>query len=280
MSNRVTQGLARIRRIAATGLAFCLFGIGAVAISVTWFPWLRLRSRDAETTRHRIHGAMQRIFRLFVEVCQGLDLLTVDAINVERLAAPGQLIVANHPTLLDVVFLVALLPRVDCIVKQQLWRNPFLRWPVRWAGYIPNSEPTQLLKSCAACLQQGHSLLVFPAGTRDAPNHKPLFKRGAAQIALAARCPITPIVITCEPSFLRKGEPWYRVPERSPHFTIAIGETIQPSVYVIESEAPTLAARRLTQLLAQRLGYNPPETNVTLLDRDQGPHSASVELPQ
>ena len=67
-----------------------------------------------------------------------LGILTYRVEGAERLREPGRLIVANHPTLLDVVLLVSQMPEVDCIVKRGLWRNPFLRWPVSWAGYLPN----------------------------------------------------------------------------------------------------------------------------------------------
>ena len=141
-----------------------------------------------------------------------------------RLREPGRLIVANHPTLLDVVLLVSQMPAVDCIVKRGLWRNPFLRWPVAWAGYLPNSEGEALIEECSATLRRGHSLLVFPEGTRTVPG-KPLhMQRGAAHIALAAGCDILPVTIACDPPTLFKGNPWYRVPSRRFHLHVVVGD--------------------------------------------------------
>jgi len=42
----------------------------------------------------------------------------------ERLGRPGQLIVANHPTLIDVVLIVAFTPAPACVVKAAPVRQP------------------------------------------------------------------------------------------------------------------------------------------------------------
>ena len=119
-------------RIFATGFVFVLFGLGALFISVTFFPILRLSTVSSDLARRRIQHGMQRVFRLYIEVMRLLGIMTYEVHGVERLREQGRLVVANHPTLIDVVLLVSLMPEVDCIVKRGLWRNPFLRWPVSW----------------------------------------------------------------------------------------------------------------------------------------------------
>ena len=55
---------------------------------------------------------------LYMETMRVLGILTYRVEGAERLREPGRLIVANHPTLIDVVLLVSLMPEVDCIVKR------------------------------------------------------------------------------------------------------------------------------------------------------------------
>src|SRR5262245_45238529 len=105
----------RYWRVAGTGLVFVLFGLGALLISATAFPYMRAISRDAEDARRRIQRGMQKTFRFYIELMRVMGLMTYDVRHEERLREPGRLIVANHPTLLDVVFLVSLIPEVDCI---------------------------------------------------------------------------------------------------------------------------------------------------------------------
>ncbi|MGH6629101.1 MAG: lysophospholipid acyltransferase family protein, partial [Burkholderiales bacterium] len=164
--------------------------------------------------------------------------------------------VANHPSLIDVVLIISLMPPVDCIVKQALWRNPFLRWPVRWAGYIPNTTPEALVEDCARTLRAGNSLLVFPEGTRTAPGQPLRFKRGAAQVALAAACEIVPITISCTAPTLTKGQKWYQVPRQRGHWVVSVDAPMRIDSFLKDS--PSVAARRLTRHLldyyTERLG--------------------------
>src|SRR5882672_8056496 len=181
METRLRGMLDRGSRRFGTGLSFVTFGVGGTLLSLTLFPLLRLFSPNRVVAQRRIGAAMQRVMGLFIWFMRSLGLLTYELHGLERLARPGQLIVANHPTLIDVVFMLWLTPDAGCVVKRALWRNPALRWPVLWAGYIPNSEGLQLVQDCARVLKAGRSLLVFPEGTRTVPGRALVLKRGAAQ---------------------------------------------------------------------------------------------------
>jgi 1-acyl-sn-glycerol-3-phosphate acyltransferase len=257
--SRIGRSINHVWRVFATGLVFVLFGLGALSISLTIFPLLRLSTLHADVARRRIQRGMQRTFRVYIELMRMLGIMTYELHGVERLREPGRLIVANHPTLIDVVMLVSLIPEVDCIVKRGLWRNPFLRWPVIWASYIPNSEGEELIERCAATLQRGHSLLVFPEGTRTVPGRPIRMQRGAAHIALAADADILPVTIDCDPPTLFKGNPWYRVPERPFHMKVTVGDPVSSSRFRREGEASTRAARRLTQWLLAYYGASEGE---------------------
>jgi 1-acyl-sn-glycerol-3-phosphate acyltransferase len=151
-------------------------------------------------------------------------------------------IAANHPTLIDVVLLIARLPQADCVVKSAAWHNPFLRWVVAGAGYIRNDEGAALVETCVARVRQGRCLVLFPEGTRSPARSVAPLRRGAAHVALRARVPLIPVTITCEPPTLLKGDPWYRVPDRIVDVTIEVGEPLWPDVSASES----LAARLVT----------------------------------
>lgn len=241
-------------RVFATGFVFVLFGLGALLISLTMFPVLRLSTRDPDVARRRIQRGMQHTFHFYIEVMRWLGIMTYEVHGIDRLREQGRLVVANHPTLIDVVLLVSLMPEVDCIVKRGLWRNPFLRWPVIWASYIPNSEGEELIEGCSDTLRRGHSLLVFPEGTRTVPGKPMRMQRGAAHIALAADADILPVTVTCDPPTLFKGNPWYRVPARRFHMKVVVGEPVSASTFRQEGDLPARAARRLTHWLLAYYG--------------------------
>jgi 1-acyl-sn-glycerol-3-phosphate acyltransferase len=233
-----------------TGIAFSVFGVGGTLLSFTLFPLIRLGTRDHAVAQRRINRALRASMALFIWFMKQLGLMTYELHGRERLEAPGLLIVANHPTLIDVVFMLSLIPDAGCVVKRALWRNPALRWPVIWAGYIPNSDGPALIEDCARMLRSGRSLLVFPEGTRSVPGRPLELKRGAAQIALASRADILPVSIVCDTPFLTKDSVWYRVPPRRPHYTIRIDAPMPAGRYLPAGLHHATAARHLTARLA------------------------------
>ena len=247
MNKGVGRKLNRVWRVVATAYCFAFFGLAAILVSATWFPLRRLTAPDAATGRLRVQAAMRSIFAFFIRMMRAVGVITYEFHGLERLNHPGRLVVANHPTLIDVVFLVSLQSQVDCIVKEALWRNPFLRWPVLWAGYIPNRSAEELVALCADRLRAGRSLLVFPEGTRTVPGREFAMKRGAAQIALASRAEILPVTILCEPLLLAKTQAWHEAPFGPGHFVISVGEPIPASEYAPDGMPHSLAARALTR---------------------------------
>lgn len=232
-------------RVIATGISFATFGLGGLLLSVTLFPLAALTSPDAATTKRRVQRTMSASWRLFVWFMRLMGILTWEVHGREKLLPRGQLIVANHPSLLDVVFLISLIPEVDCVVKRAIFSNRFMRLPASWAGYIAERSAEELIGDCAAAIRAGHSLLIFPEGTRTVPGQPIAMRRGAAQMALAARCPLRPVTISVSPPTLIKGQPWYHVPARPFHVRIEVGEPIAIEPYL--KLEPSVAARHITQ---------------------------------
>lgn len=237
-------------RVFATGLCFATFGLGGLMLRLLVFPPLALLVREpvrrAELARWFIH----RGFGAFIEMMRVVGVLRYELIGVQRLKRRGLVLLANHPTLIDVVFLISLIEHAVCVVKAPLKRNPFTRGPVLGAGYICNDEPEGAIADCRAALEQGGNLLVFPEGTRTAEDGIIRFRRGAAQIAIRCRRDITPVTVSCIPRSLTKRERWYQVPLRPMHFRIEIHEDLAIGPY-LDGPIPE-AARRLTSDLTQQ----------------------------
>lgn len=237
-------------RLAATGASFVLFGLGGLVLRLIVLPLLGLLPGDAVTRRRRARMAISKAFYLHVQFMYRSAVLEYRFEHTERLGRPGQMIIANHPSLIDVVFLIAHIRDANCIVKQSLWRNPCTRGPVRRAQYISNNGSPEMLEQAADALRDGQTLIVFPEGTRTAPNRPPVFHRGAAAIALRGARVITPVFITVEPTTLTKAEPWYRIPERRVRVTLRVGKDIAPETFNADAPLP-IASRRLNAHLHQ-----------------------------
>ena len=144
------------------------------------------------------------------------------------------------------VLLLARLPQADCIVKKAARRNPFMRSLVTSAGYLANDDGDALVDACADRINHGRSVVLFPEGTRSPREGLHRFQRGAAHIALKSGCAIVPVVITCRPPTLLKGQAWHDVPDRTARFVLRVEEPIDPARYLGAETTLPVAARRLT----------------------------------
>lgn len=235
-------------RLFATGASFVLFGLGGLILRLIVLPLLGLWPGDAITRRRRARAAISKAFWLHVQFMYRSGVLKYEFDGAERLGRPGQMIIANHPSLIDVVFLIAHIRDANCIIKGSMWRNPFTRGPVRRAHYISNDGSPEMLEHAADALRAGEALIVFPEGTRTKPNQPPVFHRGAAAIALRGARVITPVFISVRPTTLTKAEPWYRIPARRFKVTLRVGADIAPASFTHDASLP-IASRRLNEHL-------------------------------
>lgn len=234
----------------ATALSFALFGIGGLLLRLLAFPLLALLPGDALSQRRRARRLVSWTFQAFIQFMFRTGVLTYEIVGAERLGSPGQMVIANHPSLLDVVFLIAAMRDANCIVKQSLWNNPYMRGPIRAAQYISNDGSMEMFDVASEALRNGQSLIIFPEGTRTLPGQLPKLHRGAAAIALRGARLITPVAINVSPTTLTKAEPWYRIASRRVHFRLQVGENIDPQYFRDLGPAP-LASRQLNQYLHQ-----------------------------
>lgn len=215
------ERLDSLRRSTLAGLCFIVFGAVALFGVCVPLPALLLvtpRSRRAL----RVRGLASVGFRILICMIEGCGLAKIELEGTETLATEGCLLVANHPSYLDAVFLMAYFPHVNCVMKPALLNHPLFFPFTRFGGYIAGSEqnPLKLVESCRAAAERGDTILIFPEGTRTTPGTPMHFRRGTAQIALRAELPIVPVVIICDPPALTHGRPWYRMPGKQVRLVI------------------------------------------------------------
>lgn len=218
-------------RLFMTGLSFFSFGLGAFVVGAVLLPVVKLIPAPRDVKRRRARAVMSAALRFFIGFMRRGGVLTYEFHGRERLGRPGQLVVANHPTLIDVVFLLAFMPEASCIVKKGMWRHPLTRLAVTLAEFIPNDDTAGMIEGGTHALKGRQSLIIFPEGTRTRPNQPMLFHRGAANVALRAAAVVTPVYIRCQPTTLTKSEPWHRIPARRPHFSLIVGDDLDLSPY-------------------------------------------------
>ena len=243
-------------RFFGTAVSFLVFGIGGLVQTLLLFPLIAAFSRDEDTRTRRVRSVISRSFRAFLWMVESLGVMDfeIDRHAREKLSSrDGMIVIANHPTLIDVVLLLGQIEHGNCIVKRAMWNNLFLGGVVRAANYVSNSDTEELLASCAAVLQRGETLVIFPEATRTVPGEAMKMRRGAARIALTAGVPIQIVHLDCRPPTLSKAEHWYEIPPRRPCFRMSVGDTLDLQDYLVAGEHHSLASRRLTRAMRHTL---------------------------
>lgn len=246
----MVERLDRAWRVFATGLCFSGFGLGGLLLRLLVFPLLSMLLWSARLRARVCKEIIRLAFRVFVWLMTAVGVIRYEVRHAQRLRRNGLLIVANHPSLIDVVLLIALVHRADCVVKAALLRNPFTRGPVLAAGYVCNDAGAGMVDDCIASLCSGNNLVIFPEGTRTAPQGPLRLQRGAANIAVRGRHALTPVVIHCEPPTLTKGQKWYRVPWRRPRYVIEVHPDVAVHDWVAQGTEDAQAVRQLTRALS------------------------------
>jgi 1-acyl-sn-glycerol-3-phosphate acyltransferase len=137
---------------------------------------------------------------------------TIHVTGIENVPQTGGvLFVANHQSNFDIPILVGHIPRdKGFIAKLELLKVPsFSRW-MKYIGciFIDRKDPRQSLtaiSNAATRLKAGHSIVLFPEGTRSADGTVGPFKAGGLRLAIKARVPIVPVSINGSKNIMPKG---------------------------------------------------------------------------
>lgn len=208
--------------------AFSLFAVAGSLVSVlcvlpaVLFHGVRVRFFG----QRLIHG----LFRIFFSYTRTFGLVEVDAAELSGLRqVRGLIVVANHPSLLDAVLMVAQLPRAVCLMKESLARNLIFSGTARLAGYVHNKSSLGLIKKCEERLKEGTNLLVFPEGTRTVGGKLLPFKMGFALAAVSSGAPVQAVFITANSRCLGKGEPLLQRQTLPLRWSLRLGERFVPA---------------------------------------------------
>lgn len=120
----------------------------------------------------------------------------------EKLPWRGPAVLAsNHESLGDILVLFGLYRPFKWVSKAAVFKWPFLGWNMRYNGYVPlvrgnKDSILEMNRRCHAWLEREVPIMIFPEGTRSPTAEVREFKDGAFRMAIEARCPLYPIVLT------------------------------------------------------------------------------------
>jgi len=214
--------MKRFLRSFLSGFCFAIFGIGGFIVGITIVP-IVLIFCSKNTQKRVLSGTVHYLWKIFVWLMYALRLIDIKITNSQKLKQlRGNIVVANHPSLIDVVILVSKIPNSICIVKDGLFKNLFIKSLIRRV-YLSNSmSPQDFLVAATKDLDDGYNIIIFPEGTRTQKNKPIHLHRGFAYLQMHSGHDIQPIHIQNNPHILGKHSPWYRVGDKTSVYTLKI----------------------------------------------------------
>ena len=151
-----------------------------------------------------------RCARLWTRLILKTTAVRVSVCGLERLDPGCSYVVAsNHQSIYDIPILFACLPlQLRVVAKASLGRVPFLGWHLQRGGHllIDRRNPgAGIVAKMRRLVSEGHSLVVFPEGTRSLNGTVGRFKRGTFLVAIDAQLPVVPVSISGSSHVMRKG---------------------------------------------------------------------------
>lgn len=158
--------------------------------------------------------------RNYTHACARLWGRTLLALNGSRVEVKGeenllkdraQLFFCNHQSWVDIVVISACLPcSFKWISTRGVFYVPFLGWHMKRAGYISverarRGKAARAVQEALTAIRQGHSLVIFPEGSRSPNGQLKSFKRGGFLLALRGPFPIVPLAVQGTRNILPKG---------------------------------------------------------------------------
>ena len=163
-------------------------------------------------------------------------IFCIKIVHKERLRYEGGMIlIANHRSNFDPIFMhLVVKPKVQLMAKQELFKNPMLRWLVTALGAFPVERgrgDLGAIKNAFKILRSGGTLGIFPEGTRTRTDHMRPFQHGVA---------ILPIY------FAKTFRPFRRNP-------IIVGEPIQMQDVLEAKLSNTEDVKQMTNYLFEKM---------------------------
>jgi len=218
--------LKRPLHLALYYLSMFFFGVSAMALNTVC--WLLSFVSHSRRTEGVVRHALYRLMRFWQWYLDKMNIVKVSWTDIEKLRGRSHLIlVANHPSLLDICWLLAVSERVTCIIKSEIRKNNFFNATARMAGMISNDSGMAGLHNAVDKVNSGDILVVFPEGTRTRSAQMNPFKHGFALIAKQARVPMQTLLIRSHTKNFTKGV-FFRCGPLPLRFDVKLGPLLEP----------------------------------------------------
>lgn len=157
----------------------------------------RIKKKSREESEKFIYNHAKKWARFTMKASN----LNVKVVGKENLLDEACLYVANHQSIMDIPLVIDCIDRpLGAVAKKELEKVPVIAY---WAKnircvFLDRENPREGIKAILEAienLKDGHSMLIFPEGTRSRDGKLNDFKKGSLKLATRANVPVIPITI-------------------------------------------------------------------------------------
>lgn len=229
MQDRIQRAFWAFYSPIALALGFAMLGL----LCALWMPFAFGLNLVLPIRQRHLIGRLAikvglKFYILFLQAFCGCRFNISATTN--QLEGNSGLLIANHPSLLDALILLAIVPNTVCVMKSSLLDNPLFGASARLAGFIRNSDPFDMIAHGKEILGEGANLLLFPEGTRSVDGRKVNpFNSSVAILSWKLDLPIRTFLITYDQSFLGKSNRFPAIPKLPMEISVRVGKVFVPS---------------------------------------------------
>lgn len=180
----------------STVLRSTLFALFQVVVTPPFAVLALLCAPLDPKTRYRVITAWSRLIVLAADRICGVRYRVLGA---ERIPAPPFIVLAKHQSAWETLAFQVIFPRQTWVVKRELLRIPFFGWGLAMLSPIAIDRAAgtralrQLVDQGRARLEKGLCIVMFPEGTRMAPQTRGSYHAGGAWLATQTATAVLPV---------------------------------------------------------------------------------------
>src|SRR5688572_18962468 len=125
-------------RVVRFGAAFVLFGAGSLVLGTVHLPRVRRRAANETEAHARSVEAVASAFRRYAAYLRLARLVDIDVEPI-RVTEPSVL-VANHPTIIDVICVLGATERTVCVAGSYYYDHPLIRGVLHDSRFIDGGD--------------------------------------------------------------------------------------------------------------------------------------------
>ncbi len=231
-----------------------ILGIGALFIRYLIFPFVDLFCKENFSNKKSF--ILHYSWKLYVKILNVLNVVNVQSNDFEKLRnIKNSIIVSTHPTFIDVILLISIIPYTTCFVAKKLAKNPFFKGMVKSLFIIQDDNTEVWVKNAEKYLNSGFNVLIFPMGKRHNKDEFPKIRRSSAYLSEQTGKNISIIKITTDRDVFSHDVPIYKIGTKPARYKIEYLDEIDIEKWREKFPDPVDLRREITKYITKSLYF-------------------------